>query len=109
RQAVEAAADQAPKAGDTGTYNEFWFERSNKIDKNKRTSLIVDPSDGRVPPLTAEGEKRAAALAEAVRISAGPEDRPVHERCILGFNSGPPIIPGGYNNNVQLFQTRDYV
>ena len=109
KQAIEAAVDRPPRAGDTGTYNEFWFERARTVVESKRTSLIFDPSNGRLPPLTPEGQKRAVALAAAERAAAGPEARPVYERCILGFNSGPPMIPGGYNNNVQLLQTRDYV
>lgn len=109
KQAIEAAVDRPPRAGDTGTYNEFWFERASKVVESRRTSLIFDPSNGRLPPLTPQGQKRAAALAEAERSAAGPESRPVYERCILGFNSGPPMIPGGYNNNVHVLQTRDYV
>ena len=76
---------------------------------DKRTSLIVDPADGKVPALTPAGEKRQAARSAARRAAENPEDLPVYERCILGFNAGPPIIPGGYNQNIQLFQTRDYL
>ena len=76
---------------------------------DKRTSLIVDPADGKVPARTPAGEKRQAERDAARRAAANPEDLPVYERCILGFNSGPPIIPGGYNQNIELFQTRDYV
>jgi hypothetical protein len=77
---------------------------------NKRTSLVVDPPDGRIPPMTPEGQARATRRAEALRRPAtGPEDRPLYERCIVGFNSGPPMIPSGYNNNFQLFQTRNHV
>ena len=97
-------------------YNEFWYDRGNKIIGSKRTSLIVDPSNGQLPPLTPEGQKRAAARAEDARqdqLGRGPadswEDRPLQERCIMGFNAGPPMMPGAYNNNVQLFQTPGYV
>ena len=75
----------------------------------RRTSLIVDPPDGRVPPLTPEAQKRVAARTAANNLAVGPEDRRVYERCILGFNSGPPIIPRSYNQNLQIFQTRDHV
>jgi hypothetical protein len=75
----------------------------------KRTSLIVDPPDGKIPPLTEEGRKRVEARAAMLRRPpTGPEDRNLWERCILG-TAGPPIVPGPYNNNFQLFQTRDYV
>jgi hypothetical protein len=107
---AETRVDRAPRPGDPGTYNQFWFDFGSRVVDDKRTSLIVDPADGRLPPLTPEGEKRAAQRAERMKQPAeGPEDRPTWERCLLGFNSGPPIMPSGYNNNVQLIQTRDYV
>jgi hypothetical protein len=91
-------------------YNQFWWDYGTKLTEDKRTSLIVDPPDGRIPPLTPEAQKRADARAAALqRPARGPEDRAVWERCILGFNSGPPMNPGAYNNNVQLFQTPGYV
>jgi hypothetical protein len=76
---------------------------------DKRSSLIVDPPDGKVPARTPAGEKRQAERDAARRAAENPEDLPVYERCILGFNAGPPIIPGGYNQNIQLVQTRDYL
>ena len=102
--------DRAPRTGDPGTYNQFWFDFGTSVVGNRRTALLVDPPDGRLPPLTAEAQKRATESAALLRRpAAGPEDRPLWERCLLGFNSGPPIMPSGYNNNVQLIQTRDYV
>ena len=90
-------------------YNKFWYEQGTKLTTN-RTSLIVDPPDGKIPPLTPEGKKRADAAVEArLRLPAGPEDIGLGSRCILGFNSGPPMLPSAYNNNVELFQTRDGV
>ena len=91
-------------------YNEFWYDRGNTIIGERRTSLIVDPPDGRIPPLTPDGQRRANDQAAARdRPAYGPEDRGVGERCILGFNAGPPMIPSAYNNNFQLFQTPEYV
>jgi hypothetical protein len=97
-------------------YNEFWYDRGNKVAGSRRTSLIVDPPDGRLPPLTPEGKKRTDARAAAQRADQlgrpaadSYEDRPLSERCILGFNSGPPMTPGAYNNNVQIFQTTGHV
>ena len=95
-----------------GAYNEAWFERGTHlatIHGRKATSLIVDPPDGRIPPLTDEAEKRAAARAAERRLhpADGPEDRPLAERCLL-FNAGPPLVPGPYNNYVQLIQFRDH-
>lgn len=97
-------------------YNEFWYDRGSKVTGSKRTSLIVDPPDGRLPPRTPEGQKRAAARAAAQREDQhgrppadSYEDRPLPERCILGFNAGPPMTPGAYNNNVRLLQRPGYV
>ena len=111
--ALEAQAagrvDRPPRPGDPGTYNQFWFAGGTKVVGTRRTSLIDDPSDGRLPAYTPEGQARMAAREEARRRNAGPEDRDVDERCILGFNSGPPMLPGAYNNFVQLFQIPGYV
>jgi hypothetical protein len=91
-------------------YNDFWWDFGKKIVGTRRTSLVVDPPDGRIPPLTEEAKRRAAVRLEHYsRTAEGPEDRGVSERCILGFNSGPPMIPSAYNNNVQIVQTSDYV
>jgi hypothetical protein len=99
----------------TGYDTRVWFERG---EVTGRTALIVDPPDGKMPPMTAEGQSRAAVRAEGNRIRGsmeggagadGPEDRTIGERCILGFNSGPPMRPNAYNQNVDVFQTRDYV
>ena len=90
-------------------YNNFWYDRGAK--STNRTSLVVDPPDGRVPALTAEGQRRAAARAEARRQHGpadSPEDRSLAERCLL-FGAGPPMMPGPYNNNVQVVQSRDQV
>jgi hypothetical protein len=101
----------APATTDVAlAYNDFWWDRGTKVVGTKRTSLILDPPDGKIPPLTPEGTKRLAALDAARERSAeGPEDRGVGERCILGFNSGPPMAPAAYNQNVHLVQTRDHV
>jgi hypothetical protein len=85
------------------------FPDTANYDWEKRSSLVVDPPDGRVPPMTPFGAKRQAELHAARLEPENPENLPIYERCILGFNAGPPMIPGGYNQNVQLVQTRDYV
>jgi hypothetical protein len=97
-------------AADVGrAYNEFWWDYGTKVVGTRRTSLIVDPPDGKLPPLTEEARKRVEARAAVLRRPpAGPEDRNLWERCILG-TAGPPVVPGPYNNNFQLFQTREYV
>jgi hypothetical protein len=97
-------------------YNEFWYDRGNKVVGTKRTSLIVDPPNGRLPPMTPDGKKRAELREAALRETQlgrphadSWEDRPLQERCIVGLNAGPPMHPGAYNNNFQLFQTPQYV
>jgi len=97
-------------------YNEFWYDRGVKIARSKRTSLIVDPPDGRLPAWTPEGQKGANLRAAAERddqlghpLADSWEDRPLQERCIVGLNAGPPMTPGAYNNNFQLLQTAKYV
>jgi len=91
-------------------YNQFWWDYGTKLTEDKRTSLIVDPPDGKIPLLTSPARKRTDARREARRRPPhGPEDRNLWERCILAGNAGPPMNPGAYNNNVQLFQTPGYV
>jgi hypothetical protein len=87
-------------------YNEAWWDRGTQVVSTLRTSLIVEPKDGRIPPL--KPQARAAAQMRA-QIQAGPprgpEDRGVGERCIAGRNAGPPFVPVAYNNNLQIFQS----
>jgi hypothetical protein len=88
-------------------YNDFWWDRGTSIVRTLRTSLITNPPDGRIPPLTVAAEKRAAVLKEARQShpADGPEDRPLMERCILINSAGPPMSPSAYNNNYQVVQT----
>ncbi len=101
RRPANAAADVAL------AYNNEWYDRGSPL---KRTSLIVDPSNGKLPPLTTEGQRRAAAR-EAARARRAPadswEDRSLQERCIL-YHAVPPF-PTGYNNNYHIAQTPEYV
>ena len=119
RAAAIATDENTPRAGSTGAYGQqVWTERSRATALNQ-SSLIVDPPDGKIPPLTAAETARVAAHRAAgghpVRSRAtgigvdGPEDRGLAERCIVGFSTGPPMLPGGYNNNVQIFQAPGYV
>jgi hypothetical protein len=92
-------------------YNDFWYDPGTRVVGTRQTSIVIDPPSGRVPPMTAEGQARAAARAAARRQKGpadGPEDRSLAERCLIGFNAGPPLTPSAYNNNIQIVQTRDY-
>ena len=92
-------------------YNEAWWDRGTQVTGTLRTSLISDPKDGKLPPMTAEGRARAAAAAEQRRLhlNEGPESRGLGERCLHMTQIGPPMMPGSYNNNYQIFQTKDTV
>lgn len=91
-------------------YNAFWLDRGEKMTGTLRTSLVVDPPDGRLPALTETARRRSAErYARWGGVPAGPEDRNPLERCIMGFNSGPPMNPGAYNNFVEIFQTPTHV
>jgi hypothetical protein len=105
RRGATAEADLA-----TG-YNDVWWDRGTKVVSTRRTSLIVDPPDGRIPPLTPDAQHRAAARAEARRLrpADGPEDLTLADRCIVRANAGPPMLPAGYNNNYQIVQSAGHV
>ncbi len=96
--------------------NDFWYDWGSNLVVTRRTSLIIDPPDGRIPPLTAEGERRRDARENYRRLhpADGPENRLLRERCILWSGggdqgAGPPMLPSAYNNNFQVVQTADYV
>jgi len=82
-------------------YNEFWRDRGSKVVASRRTSLIVDPPDGRIPPLTQEMRRKRAAQAEAARVPRGPEDLALRIRCI---SRGLPMVPTPNNNFFQIVQ-----
>ncbi len=101
-------------------YNDFWWDYGDSLTADLRTSLIVDPPDGRIPPRVdgvddADQARRVARrrpVRERVVIGSpahGPEDLGLSERCMLGFNAGPPMLPSAYNNNIQILQTPDHV
>ena len=121
----------APAAsGNVGSYNRFWFDRGTgalRINGKWRTSIIIDPKNGRQPPRTPEGRRATAYRAKMRRNQSGeawwitegvdpgpyddPEMRSTAERCLLGFGtvSGPPMLPVGYNNLKKIVQTDEHV
>ena len=102
--------DRRPDGGN-GSYNHTWLDSGTQTVGTRRTSLIVDPPTGRYPAMTADGQARTAARAAHRRVQPADswEDFSTYDRCILGFNAGPPMNPSAYNNNMQLFQTSDHV
>ena len=105
-----SAGYQSRAEGGVLSYNEFWYERGIELTSDKRTSLITDPAEGRLP------WKEDAREARAVRrlnlrngFADHYTDRSLADRCLLGFNSGPPMTSGAYNNNVLIVQTPGYV
>ena len=107
----EREAQRTEAGGNVGAYNNFWMDRGTRPIETRRTSLITDPPTGRFPALSETGaaraEERRTYLAEHPADSY--RDRNTSDRCIVGFNAGPPITPLAYNQNMQLFQTPDHV
>jgi len=96
----------------TGGYNALFIDRGSefaRVDGVKRTSLIIDPPDGKVPRMSAEAGRRLAS--SYMGSFDGVKTRPLSERCLIGFGStsGPPMLPVLYNNNYQIVQTPDHV
>jgi hypothetical protein len=117
RKAIVAATDEARgsnAASDVaGAYNDFWWDRGTRV-SGQRTSLITDPKSGRLPPLTSEARKFADS-PEARRVqetrrgdhpASSYEDTDLWDRCLT---RGVPIVPGPYNNNIQIVQTPTHV
>ena len=115
-------------AGNVGAYNLFWMDRgtdANVIDGRIPTSILTQPTNGRMPALTEEGRKAfAAQLAGIGRPNDGtawwveldgpgpydgPESMPLRERCLLGFTGVAPTFPGLYNNYKKIVQTDDHI
>jgi hypothetical protein len=117
RKAIVAATDEArgatPEADVAGAYNDFWWDRGTRV-AGRRTSLISEPPNGRLPALTPAAQtfadSKAAADIQATRRGdlppAGPEDTDLWDRCLT---RGLPIVPGPYNNNIQIIQTATHL
>ena len=104
-----AQAQRTSAGGNVGAYNNFWFDRGARTN---RTSMVVDPPDGRYPPLTPAGEHdRMTRLKAPGGAERGDtwEDRHIWERCVTRGGMPNAMFPRSYNNNMQLFQTPDYV
>ena len=111
RQAVAANAepsDDEPRRG-TGTYNTFYREFGTRVVKTRRTSIVIDPPDGRIPALTPAAGAIMDAQRARQRNPENPEDMGLQDQCLAFETAGPPMLPYSYNSNVQIVQTRDAV
>ncbi|HIN09997.1 MAG: hypothetical protein MK486_21495 [Gemmatimonadetes bacterium] len=104
-------ARRTEAGGNVGGYNNFWMDQGTNVIGTRRTSLIIDPPNGRLPEVTETGRARAAANRGSFSsdLPASYTDLSNSDRCLMGFNAGPPITPAAYNQNVQLFQTPDHL
>ncbi|HTS50416.1 MAG TPA: hypothetical protein VMH05_20865 [Bryobacteraceae bacterium] len=105
---------RAAGSAGTGGYNVLFVDRGTqmiRVDGVKRSSLIIDPPDGRVPPITEEARKRNASMMRNFNNYDDVKYRPLSERCIIGFGStaGPPMMPVLYNNTYQIIQNKNTV
>ena len=105
-----SAGYQSREEGGVLSYNEFWYERGIELTSDKRTSLVVDPPDGRIPYTP---EFATASRVRRLNLRNGYADdytdRSLTDRCLMGSNAGPPMRPGAYNNNVHILQAPGYV
>jgi hypothetical protein len=120
-EAITRAAAREAEQTEPGTtadvhydFSQFGLDRSQStFAKNLRTSLVVDPPDGRIPPVNAEGQKRAAERAAARKAMGGQYDSvqnmPIGSRCIIMGGAGPPLMNAGYNANYQIVQSPGHV
>lgn len=110
--------DAPPVTDNPGGYNDFWVESAG-IGDTVRTSHIIYPENGRIPAAVEGAPRQRGGLGPDIPgdrpvryvvggiAKDGPEDRGLSERCIVGFNSGPPFTPSLYNNNLQIVQSQN--
>ena len=104
-------APEKPTQGDVDVgYNSFFIDAGQHLSPNRRTSIVVDPPNGRTPGLTPAALMRYAEMREKwERPPRTPADRPPATRCLVGFNAGPPMSSGAYNNLMRIFQSPGHV
>jgi hypothetical protein len=122
---VDANRDATSETDVEGAYNAWWMDYGTELNEDRRTSLIVDPKNGRLPDLTPVAiaglkqysTNRTPPVRDLFSLSIdnkkfrpeGPETLGLSERCLLGFNAGPPLTPSAYNNNLRIVQTPTHV
>jgi hypothetical protein len=109
RRNEEPPSQPATSGTGTGTYNTFFREFGTRTVKTRRTSIITDPSDGRIPSLTPAAAEIKRRRVEGLRNPAGPEELGLQDQCLAFVTAGPPMLPYSYNSNYQIVQTKDVV
>ena len=109
--AAEQNRDQAVASASTsvGTYNVAFREFGTRVVKTLRTSIIIDPPDGRIPPLTPTATAEKRRRQELLRNPAAAQDLGLQDRCLAFVTAGPPMLPYSYNSNYQIIQTEGHV
>jgi hypothetical protein len=106
---AEPTPEAAAKSKGTGTYNTFFREYGTRVVKTLRTSIITEPADGRIPPLTPAAEALRRRRVEQIRTMANPEGLGLQDQCLTFLSSGPPLLPYTYNSNYQIVQTSNVI
>jgi hypothetical protein len=108
-----ALRNQEPPPGTagtgTGTYNTFYREFGTRIVKTRRTSIVTDPPDGRIPALTPAAAEIGRRRVERMKAAENPEDLGLQDQCLAFLTAGPPLLPYSYNSNYQIVVTKDAV
>lgn len=106
---AEETKEQIANSKGTGTYNSFFREWGTRVVKTRRTSIVTEPPDGRIPPLTAAAEAVRRRRVEAIKKAENPEDLGLQDQCTAFLTAGPPMLPYSYNSNYQIVQTPDAI
>ena len=106
---VEETKEQIANSKGTGTYNSFFREWGTTVVKTLRTSIVTDPPDGRIPPLTPAAEATRRRRVEGIKKAENPEDLGLQDQCVGFLTAGPPMLPYSYNSNYQIVQTSDAI
>ena len=102
---AEPTPEQLAKSKGTGTYNMFYREWGTRVVKTLRTSIVIDPPDGRIPPLTPAAEAIRRRRVDGIRKGENPEELGLQDQCLAFLTAGPPMLPYSYNSNYQIVQT----
>jgi hypothetical protein len=111
RQVAESNEEPSPEAASknrgTGTYNTVYREFGARVVKTRRTSIVTDPLDGRIPALTPAAADVKRRRVDAMKNAASAQDTGLQDQCLAFLTAGPPMLPYSYNSNYQIVQTKD--